>query len=967
MVEARDYASGVLAGLKAKIAALSGSQKVLAAGLATAAAGGTIAAYEIGKFADSSIRAASQFQQSQTLLTTQAGVAQSRIQGLGDAFLSLAPKLGQTAQNLSGAFYHIASAGVPVRDQLATLKAAAMGAAIGNANLEDTTNSLVAALRSGVGGISGARNAMATLMAIVGAGNMRLEDLNAAMGTGLPGTSKTFGLSLQSVGAALSYLTDTGMPASQAATRLRMSIALLGGPTSQSAKVLHALGLTSDEIKSKFAVVSQELQKAHVTSTQLAADMRKPDGLLVALTDLKDRMTQAGLSASTQADVIARAFGGGHQGAAIMQMFENLEKVKQKYEQIGGSVDGFGRHWQQTTQTAAFQSKQLHAAISSISVAIGEALLPAVQKLAGWIVPIVTRIAEWTAHHKKLAAIILGSLFAFSALVAVLGAIALAAFVVDAAFSPIILIVVGIAAAIAGLVVAFIEIEKHWSSWGKWVAIALAAVMPILGLPLLIYRYWSEIPKWAREIWEDVRTFLVTETNRIIALVLMYWRDFKGWLGTIWADIETTAISYWQDLLAFLHGIWSSIVETAQDVWNGIKDFLVDVWNAIKDAWNDTWGWIADVGKDIWGRLVSAWKATWDGIKDVLQTIWDGIKTAFNATWNALKVAADTIWSGLQTAWAAFWDAMKTVLVTIWDGIAAAGKAIWSGMSDAASAIWSGLQTAWAAFWNAMKAVMTPIWNGIKDVAGAVWSGMKTVAGAVWDGLQSAWAATWNALKAAMTAIWNALKAAAEAIWHALSVAAGAVWDGLKEAWTATWNGIKAALGASWNGIRSLARSFWSELKAIFNDAESFFSSVGEAIMRGLLNGINSLKDSVISALQWVADKAKDVATLGGLIGSPSPYFTRVGEAIMQGLQVGITNASQLPIGALTTATGDLRSAPLGLGTPSGGGGDVINLTVDARGSFFPDQKSIDVLTSLIGSQLATKILPGSGMSVRRR
>src|ERR1700674_3396769 len=112
MLEARDLATGVIARVRASLATLSGPQRLLAAGFAAAALGGTVAAYEIAKFADHSVKAAATFQQANTLLVTQAGVAQGRIRSLGDEFLVLAPKLAQTPLALSQAFYHIASASV---------------------------------------------------------------------------------------------------------------------------------------------------------------------------------------------------------------------------------------------------------------------------------------------------------------------------------------------------------------------------------------------------------------------------------------------------------------------------------------------------------------------------------------------------------------------------------------------------------------------------------------------------------------------------------------------------------------------------------------------------------------------------------------------------------------------------------------------------------------------------------------
>ena len=82
---------------------------------------------------------------------------------------------------------------------------------------------------------------MGVLNAVVGAGNMRMEDLVAAFGTGLLSSAKAAGVSIQSVGAAIADMTYQGVPAQDAATRLRMSLSLLAAPSElRQTKVLQA-------------------------------------------------------------------------------------------------------------------------------------------------------------------------------------------------------------------------------------------------------------------------------------------------------------------------------------------------------------------------------------------------------------------------------------------------------------------------------------------------------------------------------------------------------------------------------------------------------------------------------------------------------------------------------------------------------------------------------------------------------
>jgi TP901 family phage tail tape measure protein len=900
---------------------------VLAAGFGLAAVGGAAAAYELGKFAERSTKAAAVFQQSNTLLTTQAGVARDRIAGLGDAFLTLAPKFATTATALSAAFYHIASAGIPVREQLATLKAAAQGAAIGNANLEDTTNAVVGVLRSGVGGIHGARDAMAQLLAVVGTGNMRLQDLVGAMGTGLPAAAKTFGVSFKSIGAPLAYFSDTSMGAQKGATYLAQAMALIAGPTQQSSKVLGALGLTSDVIKSKFAVVSQMLEKAGITTSQMASDMRKPDGLVVALQDLKTHMDQAGLSANVQAAIITRAFGGGRMGKAVMMIVENLDKIRQKYAQIGASVSGFGAHWQETTQNAVFQAKSLHGARNSISVAIGEAILPAVQRLLAAMVPVISRIADWTTHHKKLAAIILGSAFALGVVTAAVGALGLAVLAFQAAAAPVIAVILGIMAAAAGLTVAAIEIKRHWaeiidflrSKWG----LLLAAAFPLLGLPMLIAVHWQKLVTVTREVWDDVTTYLVTQWNRIIALAELYWSDFKGWLGTLWGDILADATSAWNNFTSFFGGIWQAIKDGVIDGWNAIKDFFVDIWNGIVSIAHTVWSALGSFFGAIWSGLQIGWTSTWNAIGSALRASWDAIKSAASTVWSALKSFFVAIWDGISSAWNATWNGISSAVEAVWRFTSGSANTIWSALKSFFVAIWGGISSGWTATWNGIHGAVDVVWKDVSGSAHTIWSALKSFFVAIWGGISGGWTATWKGISSALTSAWSGVRSAATTTWKALSSAAGTVWNGLSSMWSSAWSG-------AWSIVKSFVNKIIDGINALIGAWDSLHFHFG---------GVN---------IPYL-----------GKIGAFDVGVPQIAKVPHVGLEEGGIVTS--PTLALLGESGPEAVLPLG----SGGYGQQ-SVVIEINQPQFWGPSDVDAFISQFGQRLVTYLLPGAGMQVRR-
>lgn len=211
---------------------------------------------------------ASDFQASMEMLVTQAGLPADQLKNLTAQVQAFAESGAQQGPEvLAQGLYHIVSLGVPAAHAMEVLKLASEGAAMSQANLEDVASALGAAVASNIKGSGDYQQSMAILNATVGAGNMRMQDLATSLGNVLP-QATTAGLSLKDVGAAMATMTDNGMPAADAATRLHMAIALMAAPTQQATDALKSIG---------------------ITQLQLADDMRNK-GLLAALTDLKDHL-----------------------------------------------------------------------------------------------------------------------------------------------------------------------------------------------------------------------------------------------------------------------------------------------------------------------------------------------------------------------------------------------------------------------------------------------------------------------------------------------------------------------------------------------------------------------------------------------------------------------------------------------------------------------------------------------------
>lgn len=341
-------------------------------------AAGLVGAFVVGA------KKANEFEAEMAKLSTQAGSTTREVATLTPQVLKLAQSVGIGPVGLAQGLYHLESAGFRGAEAMDLLTNAAKLARIGHADLEKTVQATIAIEASHIKGVHGAAEAMGMLNRIVGVGDMRMEGFASAMSSGIVPAAATFGMSLQDVGAAMATLTDNAIPPQEAATRLRMTFSLLGAPSRAAAKALGSIGLES---------------------ITLGEDLRKPNGLLVAMRDLKSHLDASGMSAAQQAAVISRAFGGGRSSSAIMTLLGQMDRFELKYRQLGGTGDQiagqFETAWERTQRTTSQKIAMLRGSFETFLVRLGTGTQGLQGRLAGLGTGLLDKLSGFLASGGK--------------------------------------------------------------------------------------------------------------------------------------------------------------------------------------------------------------------------------------------------------------------------------------------------------------------------------------------------------------------------------------------------------------------------------------------------------------------------------------------------------------------------------------------------------------------------------------
>jgi TP901 family phage tail tape measure protein len=613
---------------------------------------GAAAAVGIGAFAVKSVQMATDFQKQLTMIHTQAGQQTQNLAQVGSQLLTMAPQVGASATDLATAYYHFASANIQVHKGLTetqadldATRASAELAKIGNTDYESSAQAVVAVLSAYPQYAGNAGAAAAQLNAIVGAGDMRMSQLTAAMSTGLLPAFATAKLTVTDAGAALATITDNATPANEAATRLRMTVALLQHQSQPAADALASIGIKSG---------------------QLGEDMVKPNGLLVAVTDLKDHLTKTfgpeataqtneylsilknkGVDAASQyaksvhgaAEVINDAFGGGKTSAAIQTLLGEYDKFKGKYADIEKGTKDFQQDWQETQQTFSFRIDSMKAGLGSLMIRFGEALLPMAGQLVGWatqhVFPVLQKVADWLLQNGVPAIQKFGDWLgknippAFAAVAAVINGVVIPAFHVIlpilhdlltvlgfiishvGGFRTVLIAVIGPLAAVKAAMIVQGEVQLAVKAFNGWLGAVQKVGGALIGLPGKVAGIGKSIASMADTAYLKF-LYLKEGVGKVINSVVEFGE--KAWVtAQSWATaIASTIADFARAAAAAATNAAKTAVSWAKSAASAVADFASMAAGAALNAAKTAATWIAQTATFLaqQGIRLASWLAT---------------------------------------------------------------------------------------------------------------------------------------------------------------------------------------------------------------------------------------------------------------------------------------------------------------------------------------------------------------------
>lgn len=500
----------------------------------------------------------------------------ARVNELKQDIMDLGPATGKTLSDLTDGLYQVISAFGDTADTTKILEINARAATAGLATTTDAIN-LTSAVTKGYGDTSAAAVQQASDLALltVRLGQTTFPELAASIGKTIP-LASALSVSQEELFATMATLTGVTGGAAEVSTQMRGAMQSLLSPTADAAEAIKAAGFESGK-----ALIEQK-------------------GFAGAIQFLTDAAAKAGVPlqkfiSSIEGQTFALALTGA-------QADEYQKKLKEMQKAQGTTDQAFV---EATTGAgaAAFGFAQLRANVEVMAVSLGDGLAPALNIVMENLKPVIDRIVDLSKRFANadkdtqsfvlkiiatVAAIgpmlmIIGkAITVFSTLRSMIIAVRAAQIGLNLAMiaNPIGLIVVAIAALVAGLVIAYRRSETFRNIVDEIARVA----RQVLGQAVAFVR--QKIDEWGPAIssaYNKAQPILRVLGKIVQTYVTVYIRLVSTYIR-VWATVIKTAYELMRPIIIKIGGaIKDYIVANVKAIETGVN-LAIDAFNILRDT-----------------------------------------------------------------------------------------------------------------------------------------------------------------------------------------------------------------------------------------------------------------------------------------------------------------------------------------------------------------------------------------------
>ena len=398
-------------------------------------------------------------------------------------------------------------------------------------------------------------------------------------------------------------------------------------------------------------------------------------------------------------NMAAQAFGTMAEDGNL-KFITSLTSVGETYDSVAGSAQNLFSQTQTPMQEMEANTRKLQQAL----VPLGEKIVELANVVLPPLVAIITAVSEvfgMLPEPVQNFVIILGALLvAFTALTPVIAALAVSFGALNISLLPVIGIIAGVAAAIAGI----IAIVKNWGAITEWFG-----------------NLWQAVSQKLMELWNGVVVFFTETIPAAFQTFIGFFSAIPDWWSGLWSQVSAFFTNTWNAILQnpivqlvvdTVTSLWENAKNTLQGIWSGICDIAAGAFELLKNVILAPVLLLIDLVTGNFSKLASDAANIWNNIKNAASQIWSGIRQVVTSAASGLKQSVEMVLSTLSQFASQIWSAMKQTASSVWNGIKTTVVNIASALREAAV---SAFQRMVSGIGSALSGLYSVVSNGFSS------------------------------------------------------------------------------------------------------------------------------------------------------------------------------------------------------------------------------------------------------------
>lgn len=861
------------------------------------------AAQAVGAFVAGSVSAAGDFEANMNVFAgvtgdalTQSGKSLDEFKQL---FISLGTELPVSTAEVQQAAIELAKGGIdPATIAAGGLRTSLDLAAAGGVGLAESANIMAKQLGVWVDSTADAATKAAFLQQTADllsqSANATTSDVDElALGlANAGGSAKVAGLDFRETVTGLSLLAPGFSSAADAGTSFKTFVSRLIPTTKPATEAMIALGLATEDGKSKF----YDAQGQFIGLSDAAQLLQN------ATKGLSEEQKSLAFNTIFGADAIRAAAIFAEQGEdGYLRMTQALASAGSVSQQAAARQQGFN--------TALDNAK---GSLEALQLTIGTALLPVLTLLLNdYIAPGINTLTQFagviTGTNSNIAALsptmqtlanIFGGFIAFfsdgsldqlfSGLTDAFGPATAGAIISFASalqsVAPVILdfvtnsqvlvpVLVGLAAVVGGALVAgFVALVAP-------IAGTVAAITAAAGVAATLYAAWSSNFADIQGIVSTALSGVATVVSSVLATVTGFWSTYGAQIvttaQTTWGSIVTTVQTVLQALPALVGPILAQVMAFWAANGADIQATVAQVWGQVGGIIQSTMALIQAVVPPVLAAVGAFITAHGADIQAVLSGAWDAVKGIVTTTLSFIQGIINTVLAAVQGDWTGAWTTLQNTSANLVQGLANVVADILGTIPALFNLTMGDSNAAIAGYIGKFKALGSDLINGMVEGIKSQAANVAAAAAAV------ATAGISSAANAIMSR--SPSRLAAETVGAPISQGFAV---GILDA-------APFAIGAAGQTAQQI-------IDGAAGVATGQAPAIGAAIIEGLTVGLDADLSSAENQLALATQGL--IINTSGMLGASAQT---IGASMMQGAAAGVTESAPVLTSAITTATQD--------------------------------------------------------------